>query len=569
MASFGERERRSSLWPLNFTSNLTLELQSKNNRTHAIKTLNTYTTEVATVRVTDTRMADLDKLINDVLTQDSNSDDFTNAVASLASLSREQEAARNRLASQEVLQRLLQILSTEPKTVNQEEFFATILRCVGNACVSNPEACQTVTDHKFAWPKAFLQGFPCHWTASSEEDGLTFPMPAVSTRDLAVKVLYNICSQSEEAQKQCYHDNIHALVIEAMFDNQHFGGEVADDVLSLTVDLLLWITSHHKELASFEGETERKRGLAEPRSLKTEAWYWLVKSPLICMDRLDVDDWASLLETCLVFLREPSCHKGLIEWELVQVVWYILENNERKVEAIQDNEEDKKLLVALSTSLIWVLSDVAATPEFATAHAGASANVLALAAGFQDAPVLQQLVEHLSKIIGTGEVHSHDASGDRSTNLINDESLRLTTAACQVIGNLLHNLVPKTGTVPAAIQEEQLHKRLFNLMAVSDSADFLHSAAGLLIQLSRPSIEAREEIASDSNALNAIKRLGQHTMQELNQDALMLMRALGKDAPATQERLKELAGEVMATVAETQQAAASAQTGQPALEGTS
>jgi hypothetical protein len=106
-------------------------------------------------------------------------------------------------------------------------------------------------------------------------------------------------------------------------------------------------------------------------------------------------------------------------------------------------------------------------------------------------------------------------------------------------------------------------------MAVSDSADFLHSAAGLLIQLSRPSVEAREEIANDRNALDAIKRLGQHTMQELNQDALMLMRALGKDAPATQERLKELAGEVMASVAETQQAAASAQAGQPALEGTS
>jgi len=514
-------------------------------------------------------MADLDTLIKNVLTEDFTSDKFTNDVASLASLSREQETARNRLASREVLQRFLQILFAEPKTVNREEHFATILRCVGNACVSNPEACQTVNDYKFGWVKAFLQGFPCHWTASSEEDGLPFPMPAVSTRDLAVKVLYNICSQSEDAQKQCYHDNIHALVIEAMFDNQHFGGEVVDDVLSLTVDLLLWITSHHKELASFEGDTERTRGLAERRGLKTEAWYWLVKSPLICMDRLDIDDWASLLETCLVYLREPSCHNGLVTWELVQVVWYILENNERRVEAIEDNEEDKKLLVALSTSLTWVLSDVAATPEFATVYAGASANVLALAAGFQEVPVLQKLIEDLSKIIGTGEVHSHDAAGDKSTNLVDDKSLRLTTAACQVIGNLLHNLVPKTGTVPTAIQEAQLHKRLFTLMAVSDSADFLHSAAGLLIQLSRPSVEAREEIANDRNALDAIKRLGQHTMQELNQDALMLMRALGKDAPATQERLKELAGEVMASVAETQQAAASAQAGQPALEGTS
>lgn len=514
-------------------------------------------------------MADLDTLIDNVLTQDTTSHVFTNAVASLAALSREQETARTQLASQKVLQRLLQTLSSEPKIVEKEESFASILRCVGNACVSNPEACQTVTDFQFGWCKPFLQGFPCHWTASSEDEGVPFPMPSVSTRDLAIKVLYNICSQSEDAQKQCYHDDIHALVIEAMFDNQHFGSELADDVLSLTADLLLWITSHHKELASFEGDTERKRGLTGPRGLKTEAWYWLVKAPLICMDKLDIDDWASLLETCLVFLRDPLCHHGLITWELVQVVWYILENNERKIQAVENNAEDKKLLVALSTSLTWVLSDVAATPQFATAYAEASGNVLALAAGYKEVPILQQLIEDLSKLLGTGEVYSHDAAGDKSTSPVSDESLRLTTSACQVVGNLLHNLVPKTGSIPTAIHEQKVHERLFALMAVSDSADFLHSAAGLLIQLSRPSVEAREKIASGDNALNAIKRLGQHTMQELNQDALLLMRALGKDAPAAQERFKELAGEVMATVAETQQAAASAQTAQPLLEGTS
>ena len=45
----------------------------------------------------------------------------------------------------------------------------------------------------------------------------------------------------------------------------------------------------------------------------------------------------------------------------------------------------------------------------------------------------------------------------------------------------------------------------------------------------------------------------------------MLMRALGKDTPSVQEKLKELAGEVMATVAETQKAAADAQAEQPAI----
>jgi hypothetical protein len=105
-------------------------------------------------------------------------------------------------------------------------------------------------------------------------------------------------------------------------------------------------------------------------------------------------------------------------------------------------------------------------------------------------------------------------------------------------------------------------------MATCDNADFLHSAAGFLIQLSRPSPEVRVEIASDNNALPALRRLGQHPMQQLNQDALMLMRALGKDTPSVQEKLKELAGEVMATVAETQKAAADAQAEQPAITST-
>jgi hypothetical protein len=527
-----------------------------------------------------TNMADLDNLIGFFTAHGPESDEFTNAISSLASSSREQEAVRNKLASKDVLERLLHVLTSQPKIVSKEEYFATILRCIGNACVSNPEACQTVTDYTFGWYKAFLQGFPCQWVAAGEhwpsESGITesieaepFPMPSVSTRDLAVKVLYNVCSQSEAAQKQCYNDDIHTLVIEAMFDNQHFGSALSSEMHTLTVDLLLGITSHHKALSSSTFDSERKRGLKGNRALKTDSFYWLIKAPLVYVDELDVDDWASLLETCLVFLRDPLSHDDLISWELFHVVWYILESNEKKTQTVGISDEDRKLLAALSTSLTWVLSDVAATPAFASAYATSTGNVLALAAGHQDVPALQQLIEDLTKLLSTGEAHTHNAQGDQDTSLLGDESLRLTTAACQVIGNLLHGLASTKGTFPAVVQTPQVHERLFALMANFNNADFLHSATGLLIQLSRPSVAAREELASDSNALAAIKCLGQHTMQDLNQDALLLMRALGKDAPANQEKFKELAGEVMATVAETQKAATSAQTEQPLLENKS
>jgi hypothetical protein len=527
-----------------------------------------------------TNMPDLDKLINDFNTHDPETDEFANTVSSLAVLSRDQEAVRNKLASRDMLEHLLWVLSTRDKIVSKEEYFATILRCIGNACVSNPEACETVSEYTFSWCKDFLKGIPCQWIDVGEywsaESAIyeaiapaPFPMPSVSTRDLAIKVLYNVCSQFEGAQRQCYDDDIHTLVIEAMFDNQHFGSELSSEMLTLTVDLLLGITAHHKELPSLPYETERTRGLPVHEALKVDAFYWLIKAPLVYVDKLDVDDWASLLEVCLVFLRDPRSHCDLISWELFHVVWYILENNEAKTQIVGISDEDRKLLVALSTSLTWVLSDVAATPAFASAYATSTGNVLALAAGHQDVPVLQQLIEDLTNLLSTGEAHTHNAQGDRDTSLLGDESLRLTTAACQVIGNLLHGLASTKGTFPAVVQAPQLHERLFALMAESNNADFLHSATGLLIQLSRPSVAARKELASDSNALVAIKRLGQHTMQDLNQDALLLMRALGKDAPATQEMFKELAGEVMATVAETQKAAASAQAEQPLLENKS
>jgi hypothetical protein len=526
-------------------------------------------------------MADLDNLIDFFTIRHAESDEFANAVSSLAIASREQDKVRNRLADGDVLESLLYALSTQPKIVSKEEYFANILRCIGNACVSNPEACQTVADCTFDWCKPFLQGFPCQWVDVGEQwssesaiyESIApepFPMPSVSTRDLAIKVLYNVCSQLEAAQKRCYDDDIHTLVIGAMFDNQHFGSELSSEMLTLTVDLLLGITSHHKELSSLPYETERTRGIPDgDRALKTDAFYWLIKAPLVYVDKLDIDDWASLLEICLVFLRDPLSHDDLISWELFHVIWFILENNEAKTQTVGISDEDRKLLVALSTSLTWVLSDVAATPEFANAYATSTGNVLALAAGHQDVAALQQLIEDLTKLLSTGEAHTHNAQGDQDTSLLGDESLHLTTAACQVIGNLLHGLASTKSTVPAVVQASQVHERLFALVVESNNADFLHSAAGLLIQLSRPSVEVREEMASDSNALIAIKRLGEHTMQELNQDALLLMRALGKDAPAAQERFKEVAREVMATVAETQQAAASAQTEQPLLENKS
>jgi hypothetical protein len=259
------------------------------------------------------------------------------------------------------------------------------------------------------------------------------------------------------------------------------------------------------------------------------------------------------------------------------LLWRILTCIERKIKEAEGDAEDVKLLAALSTSFTWVLSDISATPAFAyqvTTNQGG---------------IIRVFVEDLSQLLTTGVAVSRAKYTSDPDEIIDGDALRLHSAACQIFGNMLHGQVSSEDHVngshhqdremqlsifdiltsseqpPLAVQDRHIYQRLFALMTTCDNADFLHSAAGFFIQLSRPSPEVRAEIASDDNALAAIRRMGQHPMQQLNQDALMLMRALGKDTPSVQEKLKELAGEVMATVAETQKAAADAQTEQPAI----
>lgn len=107
------------------------------------------------------------------------------------------------------------------------------------------------------------------------------------------------------------------------------------------------------------------------------------------------------------------------------------------------------------------------------------------------------------------------------------------------------------------VQEKALHQPLLAAMASTDDADFLHSATGLLIKLARPSSDICETIASDANLFPALEKLNAHPMQQLKQDALALMRVLGKDSPAVQERLRDIAKDVLvaAAAAQNQEAA--------------
>jgi len=529
-------------------------------------------------------MEDLDHLIDTVLTEDAQPEDLFNAVSSLAKLSREEETVRTRLASKDALQRLMKILLTRMRTLPEADLLAATLRCVGNACVSNPEACATVTEYKFDWYYTFLvpkksdlrpgHKMPDHTPGGNRGWAHTWASPhwdapPAEIRELTIKVLYNICSQSEEAQKLCYIGGVDIQVFTVLSEYDRSPVENP----SLAIDLLFWITSHHKELSKDPGA--KYTHMAHPnRVLFGGYWTRILEATSLLWDKVDVEDYATLVESMLVFLRDPEAsNENQNDAQRMSRIWRVLTRIERKIQQASEDADDVKLLAALSTSLTWVLSDISASTAFAS-------HVIA-----NTGDHIRPFIEDLCQLLTTGVALSRPKMNWNladADEIVDGDALRLTSAACQIVGNMLHgqtssekNLQPdddRAGKVnseqPLAVQDRHIYQRLFALMTTSDNADFLHSAAGFLIQLSRPSSEVRAEIAGDNNALAAIERLGQHPMQQLNQDALMLMRALGKDTPSVQEKLKELAGEVMATVAETQKAAAGAQAEQAAITST-
>ncbi|KAM0721234.1 hypothetical protein Q7P37_003522 [Cladosporium fusiforme] len=464
-------------------------------------------------------MASSDEHLRTLLSESPDPTSLTLALQHLAAQSRESLETRGQLAGN--ISPLLQIIEQHGNA--SEDLINATLRCIGNACVESPETCEKIVSSDFDFDR---------FTKVLTERG-------PELQSLVVKVLYNICLQSEDARKKCCEAFVHGSIVSALHQQAKFIETDSDEPfggLSFPIDLLFWITAHHHKdfvlpqaAPSYEGALERM--------LRQ-----LLDLPAFLAEHLDIDDFATLLEVVLVFLREPKFQAQVAEERLAGTVWNILELNESKLQDVGDDAEDQKLLIALSTSLTWILSDVAASASFIEKEGDSSL----LADNFL--PLL-----------------SPDAEGRSAT--ADSSTIRLMNAACQVVGNFVHNKGPDTAA--SLVQTRRVHERVLATMVATDNADFLHSAAGLLIQLSRPSPEIREEIANDGKAIVAVERLGKHTMSELNQDALKLMRALGKDTPTVQDRFKQLAGEIMATVAETQKATADAQSAQPQLSGMS
>lgn len=461
-------------------------------------------------------------------------DSISQALECLAPASRV-PATRQLLDTEETLDRLLQVLSEK----HESGTLANALRCVGNVCADNDDG----------RAKVFAFGFS--WATSIINDQILLP--------LLVQVLYNICREYEPAQQQAVRERIHFSLVRCLTDSP----EVFEDVLSTLVELLLWLSAQQANVES-EDLSEGKDG-AEVMAL-----------PALFPDT-DADDFASLVEICLVYLRDVKVQEQIVQSKQIQRVWAILENVEERVVRLNGTvspsssdvqfegtekaqvEEDVKLLVPLSASLTWCLSDIAALLSFGECYGlhdrlfGRLIDILRTqdeAAMSQDGTALQleqnnhdssQKLRPVQDLITPPNIAAISVIKSKtsfSTSTSTASSSRLQAAACQVLGNYLWQ---SPDSAPSLVEESHLHASLFRRITTNTDSNYLFSAASLLVHLGRPSQVIREIMGNDANASTALERLCRYEeMPEVQQAGQKLLRVLVGGSRINLERFKEI-----------------------------
>ncbi|PPJ60516.1 hypothetical protein CBER1_03199 [Cercospora berteroae] len=465
------------------------------------------------------------------------------AIKILSTASKTSSSTRQALNSPSIIRNIVETieisLTTDLETTDQA------LRLLANACVSS-----TSTADSQPGPRD-------HITATGFSWAIQCLSPQISSdeniRILTTKVLRNICSEHESSQKKCYEERVHfALVrfLQHAVTSRGESGEWAGEDVNAGVDVLFTIMGQ-------KSTREPKLNARLPRDVLegvlSLSGLWTGEG-----EDDDVETFATIAETELVFLRDEIVQTQIVEEKQFENVWELLEKIENVMGELKragrritevgngdkrplpsycqngDVEEDVKLLVPLQASLVWCLSDIAADPAFSAAYAWDGEQMHFLLHVMQ---VAADNARGQQRQIYPPEFAGVSAAGQKFN------------AACQVLGNLLW-AQKEPQQYARLVDGEDLHKDLIDMIALggydASFPDTLHSIAGLLIQLSRPSVEAREAIGSYGPASDAMERLCRHERPEIKQGGIKLVKALGRDCHANQRRFADLAGVAMA-----------------------
>ncbi|KAK0354479.1 hypothetical protein LTR91_017736 [Friedmanniomyces endolithicus] len=404
------------------------------------------------------------------------------ALSTLAAGSKAYPDIRARLATPDVLRTLVE--AAECGLNDSLETTAAALRCIGNACIDNDVARETIAGLGFSWAVLCLR-----------------------------------------------HDNeeISWLMIKSK------------DTGTL-IDLLFWITGYKVTIQNADSDL-----------LSDESVLELLMLPYYYHNIATVEDFAILLEICLSFLRDPSVQRQVVKSRYVACVWQMFVDCKDRMDHCQAGEyaqETKELLKPLSTSLIWCLSDIAASEDFTQQYPPSSAFIERLlsliASGGEETGTKSKDAIEQAGLGARQRTESHTIPEGNTSNETERRSARSIAAACQIVGNMLRVLPPQD--ITPLVMTRKIHAKLWHILAArtyaDDDDDVAHSFAGFLVQLTRPSVEVREFQAEGVEAEEALRVLCEHKTPQIRQDGIRLLRALGKECPVNQERFRGLAARV-------------------------
>ncbi|KAK0934722.1 hypothetical protein LTR29_013729 [Friedmanniomyces endolithicus] len=425
------------------------------------------------------------------------------ALTTLAAGSKAYPDVRIRLATPEFFRALVEV--AECGLNDSLEITSAALRCIGNACIDNDTARETIAGLGFSWAVLCLH--------HNDEE----------IKWLTARVLYNVCSDHEAAQMQCYHDRVHEHLISPC-GSPH---SLESRETSTLIDLLFWITGHRATLPNNERDPLSDESVPE-----------LLMLPYYHYENTTVEDFATLLEVCLTFLRDPSVQTQVVQSRMG-----------RRPEG-EDAQETRELLRPLSTSLIWCLSDIAANEDFAHHYLLSSVFVERLlsviASGGQEPDTRSNDAVEQAGLGARQSSKAHTAQEKVTSYQTERRSARSIAAACQIVGNMLRVLPPQD--ITTLVMNRRIHARIWHILATrnhaDDDDDVPHSFAGFLVQLTRPSVEVREFLAQGVDAEEGLRVLCEHRTPQIRQDGIRLLRALGKNCPVNQERFRSLAASV-------------------------
>ncbi|KAK1067791.1 hypothetical protein LTR74_006067 [Friedmanniomyces endolithicus] len=425
------------------------------------------------------------------------------ALSTLAEGSRAYPDVRARLATPDVLRTLVEV--AECGLNDSLETTTAALRCIGNACIDNDVARETIAGLGFSWAVLCLR---------HDNEEINW---------LTIKVLYNICSDHEAAQLQCYRDRVHVPLIGLCGSCSTLQSMDASPL----IDLLFWTTGQKATIETND------TGL-----LSGESVLELLMLPYYHCEITTVEDFAIFLEICLTFLRDPLVQKQVVQSRMGHC------------RADEDAQETKELLKPFSTSLIWCLSDIAANEEF-TDHYFLSSVLIErllslIASGGQESGTTSQDAIEQAGLGARQLTKAHTIQDENASYATRRQSARAIAAACQIIGNMLRVLPPQD--ITPLVMTRKLQANLWHILTTrnyaDDDDDVPHSFAGFLVQLTRPTGEVREFLAEGVEAEEALRVLCEHKTPQIRQDGIRLLRALGKDCSANQERFRGLAARV-------------------------